>query len=258
MKLNNRRSRKKWLLAVVFIIIIVLCISVALVWKDQKHKTTPRTNNTTKTSDKSKKTPKPTEFNKTKYSIDEPGSIWWIVNKNRPAGENYIPPDLTTPPITLNPQKSYQENQVRKELANPLENFFNDAEKASIKLMLASGYRSYQLQNTYYSNYVRTSGEAEANRYSAKPGTSEHQTGMAFDLATVDRVHYLDQAFGDDSAGKWIEENAHKYGFIVRYPRDKEAITGYMYEPWHLRYVGTDLAEELYKRNQTMEEFFGL
>jgi D-alanyl-D-alanine carboxypeptidase len=255
MRINNKKSRYKWLI-LLLVTIIFLCI---LAWKGQESRVPEHVDKkASNISSKNKHNLKTTEFNKTKYSIDKPGSIWWIVNKNRPAGESYIPPDLVTPSVTLNPQKSHDENQVRKELDEPLQHLFSDADKGSIKLMLASGYRSYQLQNTYYSNYVRTSGEAEANRYSAKPGTSEHQTGLAFDVATVDRVHYLDQAFGNDPAGRWIADNAHNYGFIIRYPKDKEAVTGYMYEPWHLRYVGIDLAKELYNKNQTMEEFFGL
>jgi D-alanyl-D-alanine carboxypeptidase len=196
--------------------------------------------------------------NKMRYSIDQPGSLWWIVNKERPAGESYLPNNLVTPPVTLNTQKSAEENMVRQELVKPIEQLFNDAKKEGIAFMLASGYRSYVLQQTYYSNYVNTSGEAEANRYSAKPGTSEHQTGLSFDIANADRTHYLDQSFGQDTSGQWIASHAHHYGFIVRYPEGKEVITGYMYEPWHLRYVGVDLATELYKNQQTMEEFFNL
>lgn len=197
-------------------------------------------------------------LNRNQYSIDQPGSLWWIVNKKRPAGESYLPHNLVTPPVTLNAQKSAEENMVRQELVEPMKQLFNDAKKDGIALMLASGYRSYALQQTYYLNYVNTSGEAEANRYSAKPGTSEHQTGLSFDVANTDRTHYLDQSFGQDPGGQWVASHAHLYGFIVRYPEGKEAVTGYMYEPWHLRYVGIDLATELYNNQQTMEEFFNL
>lgn len=198
------------------------------------------------------------KFDKNQFSIDQPGSIWWIVNKTRPVGESYRPDDLVTPNVSLNTQKSQEENQIRSQVAMPLQRLFEATQQEGIQLFLASGYRSFSLQQTYYNNYVRTSGQVEADRFSARPGTSEHQTGLSLDVATSDRVHYLDQAFGEDAAGKWIKTHAHEYGFIVRYPEGKEAITGYLYEPWHLRYVGTDLANELYRNNQTMEEFFNL
>lgn len=197
-------------------------------------------------------------FNKTQYSVDTPGSLWWIINKKRPLPKGYVPPDLTTPNVTLNSTKSASENTLRKDTAGALEKLFAAAKGAGFEYMLASGYRSEQLQATYYNNYVTTSGQAAADRYSAKPGTSEHQTGMALDVATADRKHYLDQAFGKDPAGVWLAAHAHEYGFIIRYQEDKEAITGYMYEPWHIRFVGTDLSSELYNKHQTMEEFFGL
>ncbi|MDO8335965.1 MAG: M15 family metallopeptidase [Candidatus Saccharibacteria bacterium] len=197
-------------------------------------------------------------FDKNKYSINEPGSLWWIVSKTRPLPDGYIPPDLVTPDVSLNSTKSASENTLRKDTASALEKLFAGAKNNGIDYMLASGYRSKELQATYYNNYVSKSGQAEADRYSAKPGTSEHQTGMSLDIATVDRKNYLDQAFGKDTGGIWLAAHAHEYGFIIRYPEGKETITGYMYEPWHIRYVGIDLANELYKNNQTMEEFFGL
>jgi D-alanyl-D-alanine carboxypeptidase len=109
-----------------------------------------------------------------------------------------------------------------------------------------------------YNGYVAKDGQAAADRYSAKPGTSEHQTGLAMDVCLANSGCSLEQAFGDTPAGKWVAANAHKYGFIVRYLPGKDAITGYEYEPWHLRYVGIELATELQRNNKTMEEFFGL
>lgn len=198
------------------------------------------------------------EFNKSLYSISEPGSIWWIVNKNRPAGEAYTPPQLSKPDVPLNSTKSDEENSIRQDIAHEVVGLFSAASQQGFSLIFASGYRSYQLQSTYYNNYVRTSGQAEADRYSAKPGTSEHQTGLAFDIARSDRKNYLEQAFSDDPAAQWIAAHAHEYGFIIRYPRDKESVTGYMYEPWHLRYVGKELAHELLTKKQTLEEFFDI
>ncbi len=211
----------------------------------------PTSSGSQKTS-QSKATPSKT------YSIDDPTSIWVIVNKKRPLPDNFSPTNLVTPQVTLNTAKTSEENSIRADVAPHLASLFAAAKTSGYDYMLASGYRSYALQNSYYSNYVATSGQAEADRYSARPGASEHQTGLALDVAMVDRTHYLDQAFGQDPGGQWLAAHAHEYGFIIRYLPDKEAITGYMYEPWHIRYVGHDLAQKLYERQQTMEEYFTL
>ena len=126
------------------------------------------------------------------------------------------------------------------------------AAKAGINLWIASGFRSYSRQETLYNNYVARDGKAAADRYSARPGYSEHQTGLAFDLNS------LEQSFGETKEGKWIAENCWKYGFILRYPQNKEAQTGYMYEPWHVRYLGKDIAEKVYKSGLCLEEYLNI
>ena len=126
------------------------------------------------------------------------------------------------------------------------------AAKEGINLWIASGFRSYSRQETLYNNYVARDGKAAADRYSARPGYSEHQTGLAFDLNS------LEQSFGETKEGKWIAENCWKYGFILRYPQNKEAQTGYMYEPWHVRYLGKDIAEKIYKSGLCLEEYLNI
>ena len=247
-----RRSRKLFYY-ITAALIILLAALVTYVYTAEKA-AAPTSRNTPKQARKAHSQ----EFNKSKYSLDEPGSPWWIVSKKRPLTNGYIPPDLVTPSVSLNTSKSASENTLRKDTAAALEKLFAAAKLAGIDYILASGYRSEALQATYYNNYVAKSGQAEADRYSARPGTSEHQTGMSLDVATVDRKNYLDQAFGKDPGGAWLADHAHEYGFVIRYPEGKESVTGYMYEPWHIRYVGTDLAEQLYKNKQTMEEFFGI
>jgi D-alanyl-D-alanine carboxypeptidase len=121
-------------------------------------------------------------------------------------------------------------------------------------LMLGSGYRSSNLQQIYFSSSAGSIGEDAANKYIARPGQSEHQTGLAVDISTVSRQCYLDECFADTSDGQWLFENSYKYGFILRYPEDKVALTGYQYEPWHYRYVGIDLATALYNSNLTLDE----
>lgn len=122
-----------------------------------------------------------------------------------------------------------------------------------------STYRSYEYQTTLYKRYVDRDGEDEADRYSARPGYSEHQTGLAFDIGEVNyEQHWASSSFGETEAGKWLAANAHRYGFILRYPKGKENVTGYMHESWHFRYVGEQAAEEIFKRNITLEEYLGL
>jgi zinc D-Ala-D-Ala carboxypeptidase len=255
----NIKKQSKYSTLAILIIIVLTMIGIA--YYTLPSLTPARTpvvipSNTKPEADK--KTATKNEFNKSLYSISEPGSLWWIINKNRPAGEDYIPPQLSKPDVPLNSTKSDEENSIRQDIAHEVVALFNAASQQGFSLIFASGYRSYQLQSTYYNNYVRTSGQAEADRYSAKPGTSEHQTGLAFDIARSDRKNYLEQAFGDDPAAQWVATHAHEYGFIIRYPQDKESVTGYMYEPWHLRYVGKELAYELFTKKQTLEEFFNI
>ena len=126
-------------------------------------------------------------------------------------------------------------------------------------LIAFSTYRSFDYQTKLYERYVTNDGEEAADRYSARPGYSEHQTGLAFDIGEQHfEQHFARESFGETEAGKWVAANAHKYGFIMRYPNGSEKITGYMYEPWHFRYIGNELAAQVYEANVTLEEFLDL
>lgn len=196
-----------------------------------------------------------TTFNKKKYSTDSPSSLWVAVNKQRPLPSSYTPAKLRTPSVEL---RGTVDMLVRDEAAKATEAMFAAARKAGISLALVSGYRSYSYQSQVYNNFVRQDGTAAANRYSAKPGHSEHQTGLAIDVGDVNGTCQLETCFGDTPAGKWVAQNAYRYGFIIRYKEDTERQVGFSYEPWHLRYVGPELARELNRTGQTMEAFFGL
>jgi D-alanyl-D-alanine carboxypeptidase len=236
------------------ILVLILIISSGLYVYSKNSSQQPTTND-----DQSQKDEQSAgKFYKTKYSIEDPSSIWVIVNKKRHVSLDYQPNDLVKPNVARDPKDSAGEQQIRSEVAAQVELLFADAKKAEHNLLFASGYRSSKLQATYYNGYVARSGQEAADKYSARPGTSEHQTGLAFDAARPDRKCYLEACFAETAEGKWLAENAHRYGFILRYKQDKQEITGYQYEPWHFRYVGVELANELYKSNQTMEEFFGL
>ena len=126
------------------------------------------------------------------------------------------------------------------------------AAEEGIELFVVSGYRSYSYQQNLYNNYVARDGQAAADRYSARPGYSEHQTGLAFDLNS------LEESFGETREGIWLKEHCYEYGFIIRYPKEKEAETGYMYEPWHVRYLGEDLAKQVYESGLCLEEYLDI
>lgn len=139
-----------------------------------------------------------------------------------------------------------------------LQQLFSDAQKDGINLYKISGFRSYPTQVQLYNNYVERDGKEAADKYSARPGYSEHQTGLTYDVGGVNSDKNLYESFGETEEGQWIAKNAHKYGFIVRYPKGKENITGYQYEPWHLRYLGKDTATKVYKSDKALEEYVGL
>lgn len=146
----------------------------------------------------------------------------------------------------------YAPGQLTAETYNAFLAMQADALKEGLDLYISSGYRSYSTQRSLYERYVRQDGMALADRYSARPGHSEHQTGLAFDLNTIT------ESFGNSPEGRWVAKNCYKYGFILRYPKEKEAVTGYMYEPWHLRYLGTDLAARVYQSGLCLEEYLGI
>lgn len=134
-----------------------------------------------------------------------------------------------------------------------------EAKLADFNLNAFSTYRSFEYQTTLYDRYVARDGKKAADTYSARPGYSEHQTGLAFDIGEVNfEQHFASSSFGETGAGKWVAANAHRFGFIMRYPKGKEQITGYMHEAWHFRYVGKEIADEIFKRNITLEEYLGV
>lgn len=135
-----------------------------------------------------------------------------------------------------------------------LQQLQRDAQAQGINISNSySGYRSYQYQTNLYNNYVNQHGEEEANTFSAKPGFSEHQTGLTFDLKD-----FNGQLVEDQITSQWIKDNCAKYGFILRYPEGKDDITGYIYEPWHLRYVGEEAANQIMNNNTTLEQYLGV
>lgn len=183
-----------------------------------------------------------------------PDSVKALVNKQYALPEDYAPEDLVTvevPTVLENPEI----RQLREVASDALTDMFAAAEEEGIILHARSGYRSYQTQVQLFNSYVENHGEEAANRYSARPGESEHQTGLAMDVTSESANYQLSEAFGSTPEGIWVEENAHEFGFIIRYPEGTEDITGYQYEPWHLRYFGEELAADIYESGLTYEEY---
>lgn len=191
--------------------------------------------------------------------INSPQSYQVVVNKTRPLNPvSYTPTDLAFPKVPLR-VPGHESMQLRAQAARSLEALFAGAKQSGLDLMLASGYRSYDYQVGLYNGYVASKGQAVADTQSARPGYSEHQTGLGLDVEPVSKKCELETCFAETSEGKWVAQHAHEYGFIIRYPEGKEAVTGYIYEPWHLRYVGIPIATEMRQKGiATLEEFFGL
>ena len=194
-------------------------------------------------------------------TIDESSTILFpdaldvLVNKQRFMPSDYIPKDLVTvdvPTCLADPEV----NQLRKPAADALKELFEGAKQEGYILVARSGYRSYQTQKALHQSVENNHGKEYADKYSAIPGQSEHQTGLAMDITSATVDYQLSGDFGDTSEGTWVKDNAYKYGFIIRYPYGKESIVGYEYEPWHLRYLGVELATEIYESGMTMEEYF--
>ena len=181
-----------------------------------------------------------------------------LVNKNHPLLSNYIPKNLTMLNVEFSPSASHEEKMMQGEAAEQLENLFKYAHKKGINLYGVSAYRSYKSQKQVYDERVRRVGKKQADEYVAYPGTSEHQTGLAIDVTNEDGAQgKLMVDFGQTKEGKWLRHNAHNFGFILRYPKEKESITGYSYESWHIRYVGVKAAKEIYCKNIVLEEYLG-
>lgn len=186
-----------------------------------------------------------------------PGSTTVLVNRDYLLPSSYIPDQLVEPDIRFNFDYSSDKRKLQKVAADALEQLCKDAEKEKLIFYGVSGYRSYARQNQIYSNNISTRGREATDTVSAKPGSSEHQTGLAMDISAKSVGCRLDQSLGKTAEGKWLAKNCHKYGFIIRYPEGKDDITGYTYEPWHIRYVGTSVATYLFTNKLTLEEYYG-
>ena len=200
-------------------------------------------------------TPTPT-FNKQLFSVDDPASIWVVVDKLRPLNpQNYAAPDLVSlPVINANPSK------LRQEASDALVVMFNAyTAETGLKMASQSAYRSYAAQVSIYNSNVGRLGQVGADLASARGGFSEHQTGLALDIAASPANCTLNQCFADTPQGQWLAANSWQYGWILRYPNGYTDITGYQFEPWHYRYIGVLASTEYHLEGATtLEGFFEL
>lgn len=175
-----------------------------------------------------------------------------LVNKSIRLSETYFPKDLVSLDSSI---QSSLGMQLRKSVAEQILKLFNEAKKKGYKLNVNSSYRSYQTQVTTYNYWVSQVGVTEADRFSARPGHSQHQLGTTVDITSDTVDHKLVASFGDTPEGKWLANNAYKYGFVLAYPAGYEQITGYTYEPWHFRYIGVSNAQKWRNSGLILEEY---
>ena len=199
-------------------------------------------------------TPTPT-FDRSAESLTDPSSLWVIVDKRFPLNpRSYVPPDLVSVPV---PHTNAP--QLRRVAASAVVRMFAAARRAGLDLASNSAYRSFDSQTTVYGEDRRANGQAAADTLTARPGYSEHQTGLAIDIGAVSGRCSLSACFASTPEGRWLARNAWRFGFALRYPKGYTGITGYDFEPWHYRYVGEPLAAELHASGTaTLEQFFGL
>ena len=185
-------------------------------------------------------------------------SVDVLINKDNLLPSDYYPKSLI---ITDNNENNFHNYKnanlkpmVRADIYPYIQRMISDAEKSGIYFIVDSGYRSYFYQKVILEELVKKEGNIAYQKV-AKPGSSEHQTGLAIDIAYYKNGVYSDDVKEDDDEAIWLANNSYKYGFILRYPKGKEDITGYQYEPWHFRFVGLDLAKKLYDEGITLEEY---
>ena len=243
---EHRRVMKNRIIAIAILLVIIFVIVKACGGKsdnkpaaDSSSQTESTKQAEAKTTTK-KKTSDNSKAEETKHKIEQSNGMTFvdgilIVNKT------YSLPSDYAPGVSTIAQNAFDEMAAA-------------AAQDGITLFVNSSYRSYQDQESLYNSYAAERGTEAADEVSSRPGHSEHQTGLCFDLNSIE------DSFQYTSEGKWVNDNCYKYGFCIRFPKGKDAYTGYQYESWHLRYVGTELAEKLYNNGDwiSLEEYFGI
>lgn len=193
--------------------------------------------------------PRSAKIRAIKENYEKSNSLWFFVDKKVATPQDYIPDNLI-----ISQLRSAGTIYVKQIVVEDLIKMFQDAENSGIFLKIGSGYRSYEYQKNLFNTNAALYGADIANQTIAMPGHSEHQLGLAIDIVSTSGNCYIEECFQNLKEGVWLATNAHNYGFILRYPKGKESITGYSYEPWHFRYLGKDLATALYNSGLTFDE----
>ena len=192
-------------------------------------------------------------FYETNYTTDASKDTLMLVNKYYALDKEYVPDDLVSASLDYS-WGEYGSNKVREIAYDAYLNMWNEAKANGYYFMINSAYRSFENQEIVYNNYKSSRGQKYADSIAARPGNSEHQTGLALDIFS--KAHPNINSFKESEEAGWLKENAHRFGFIQRYPEGLENITGYEYEAWHYRYVGIDAATYIYENNITFEEYY--
>lgn len=199
----------------------------------------------------------PSRWDPEALPISEVTDDWLLlVNKTHPLSPDYKPHDLVRIRFLVGDHAESM-RYMRSEAAEQFHAMAEAAAAAGHEIGIRTAYRSYAQQRDIFWSYVARDGEAAANKYSARPGESEHQSGLCADVSSPSVGYRMTTDYGKAPEGMWLAQNAHRFGFIVRYPLGKEHITGYQYEPWHVRYVGREPAGEMYELDLTLEEYLG-
>jgi len=180
-----------------------------------------------------------------------------LVNNNNLLSKDYVPKELIEihEPMGIKLDKTYI-NKLNIKVYNAFKKMQKDAFKQGYEIFIDSSYRTYEYQKKIFDKTVKEKGINHAHKFIALPGGSEHQTGLAIDIIFRRNNKMIEEQNENDPEIKWLFSNAYRYGFILRYPKGKEKITGFNFEPWHFRYVGKKLAEEIYLKNITLEEYY--
>ena len=272
---QNKRRKRNYLYGLVVTIVLFLILFVIRLFVltiiptsgtvDNKTNTTTTKQTTTETTTTTTEVVTEPAVKYDRLSVPDGGTVLGKTSKGyevkKVNGLYYIDGYLVANK-TYNLPESYNPGSLNKTVNEAAKKMFNDAKtEKGFNLYVGSGFRSYESQSRIYNNYVNRDGKAAADTYSARAGYSEHQTGYAMDIcdSSLSSDKCITSKFDNTEQAKWLAANAHKYGFILRYVNNKDSQTGYMYESWHFRYVGTDLSYKLYNNGDwlTMEEYFG-
>lgn len=178
-----------------------------------------------------------------------------LVNKEHELPADYVPENLVMPDVEFAANAAEERRYMDETASEALEELFAGAKEDGVELVGVSGYRSYNTQSSIYYRNLRRNGYGYTSIYSAQPGKSEHQTGLAIDVSCAEIGYQLYSRFAQTKEGIWLQEHCEEYGFIIRYPENKTDITGYAYEPWHIRYVGVKVAQYLKLHDITLDEY---